>query len=237
MSGPASPWRRPHGRGREHAPRRLHRGACCAPLYPEPTAQPPIQRVGGCSLSPAPVARGDRGPHCTRSWPPFTRQPGPIRFHTPGRAPNQPSSRGRMVNARERPVLLGGGRDHPPDRGPSWHHPCQVSRDCSASAATESSAASEQAGFSDVSVQAVPSPLRMTSAAECLRLQQESYGSLHEMLAGLDQAGREAAWQEVGEALAEFDGADGFIGPCELLVGAANAIARRLSGPLPTART
>jgi SAM-dependent methyltransferase len=82
-------------------------------------------------------------------------------------------------------------------------------------------AAFEQAGFSDVSVQAVPSPLRMTSAAECLRLQQESYGALHQMLAGLDEAGREAAWQEVGEALAEFDGADGFIGPCELLVGTA----------------
>ena len=54
-------------------------------------------------------------------------------------------------------------------------------------------AAFEQAGFSDVSVQAVPSPLRMTSAAECLRLQQESYGALHQMLAGLDEAGREAA--------------------------------------------
>jgi hypothetical protein len=43
----------------------------------------------------------------------------------------------------------------------------------------------------------------------------------NQMLASLDEAGREAAWQEVGEALAEFDGADGFIGPCELLVGAA----------------
>jgi SAM-dependent methyltransferase len=82
-------------------------------------------------------------------------------------------------------------------------------------------AAFERAGFSDVSVQAVASPLRMASAAECLRLQQESYGALHQMLAGLDEAGREAAWQEVGEALVEFDGADGFVGPCELLVGAA----------------
>jgi hypothetical protein len=63
----------------------------------------------------------------------------------------------------------------------------------------------------------------MTSAAECLRLQQESYGALHlrQRLAGLDEAGRVAAWQEVGEAPAEFDGADGFTGPCELLVGAA----------------
>jgi hypothetical protein len=36
------------------------------------------------------------------------------------------------------------------------------------------------------------------------------------MLVGLDEVGREAAWREVGEALAVFDGADGFIGPCEL---------------------
>lgn len=79
----------------------------------------------------------------------------------------------------------------------------------------------EQAGFGDVDVQAVRSPLRMTSAAECLRLQRESYGALHQMLAGLDDAEREAAWQEVGEALAEFDGAEGFTGPCELLVGTA----------------
>ena len=82
-------------------------------------------------------------------------------------------------------------------------------------------AALEQAGFSDVSVQAVASPLRMSSAAECLRLQQQSYGALHQMLAGLDEAARDAAWHEVGDALAEFDGADGFIAPCELLVGAA----------------
>jgi hypothetical protein len=41
------------------------------------------------------------------------------------------------------------------------------------------------------------------------------------MLAGLDEAEREAAWHEVGAALAEFDGAEGFTGPCELLVGTA----------------
>ncbi len=81
-------------------------------------------------------------------------------------------------------------------------------------------AAYEQAGFSDVQVQTVPSPLRMTSAVECLRFERESFGALHQMLAGLDEAGREQAWQEVGEALGEFED-DGFTGPCELLVGAA----------------
>lgn len=79
----------------------------------------------------------------------------------------------------------------------------------------------EQAGFHDVQIKAVHSPLRMTSAVECLRFERESFGALHQMLAGLDEDGRGRAWQEVGEALAEFEDADGFIGPCELLVGAA----------------
>jgi len=79
----------------------------------------------------------------------------------------------------------------------------------------------EQGGFRDAQVQAVLSPLRMTSAIECLSFERESFGALHQMLAGLDEAGQEWAWEEVGEALREFEGADGFVGPCELLVGAA----------------
>jgi ubiquinone/menaquinone biosynthesis C-methylase UbiE len=79
----------------------------------------------------------------------------------------------------------------------------------------------EQAGFRDVEVQAVDSPLRMASAVECLRFERESFGALHQMLAGLDESAREQAWQEVGAALGEFEDADGFSGPCELLVGAA----------------
>ena len=82
-------------------------------------------------------------------------------------------------------------------------------------------AAYEQAGFRDVQVRTVPSPLRMTSAVECLRFERESFGALHQMLGGLDEAGREQAWQEVGEALGEFENADGFTGPCEMLVGTA----------------
>ena len=74
------------------------------------------------------------------------------------------------------------------------------------------------AGFRDVAVETVPSPLRMTDAAECLRFERESFGALHQMLAGLPPAEREAAWAEVGEALTEFDGPDGFTGPCEMLV-------------------
>jgi SAM-dependent methyltransferase len=75
-----------------------------------------------------------------------------------------------------------------------------------------------KAGFSDISVTAVPSPVRMASAAECVRFERESFGALHQMLAGLPEADREEAWQEIGSALAEFDGPDGFVGPCEMLV-------------------
>jgi SAM-dependent methyltransferase len=78
----------------------------------------------------------------------------------------------------------------------------------------------ESAGFTDVEVRRVEAPLRMESAAECTRLERDSFGALHQMLAGLPEADREAAWQEVEDALREFEGPTGFVGPCELLVGA-----------------
>ena len=78
----------------------------------------------------------------------------------------------------------------------------------------------EQAGFEDVDVRAVDSPVRVPSASECVRFERESFGALHQMLAGLDDAGRQAAWDEIAEQLGQFETADGFEGPCELLVGA-----------------
>ena len=78
----------------------------------------------------------------------------------------------------------------------------------------------EQAGFHEVQVQRVEAPLRLASAAECTQLERESFGALHQMLAKLDEAAREATWSEIEVALGEFEAADGFTGPCELLVGA-----------------
>lgn len=75
------------------------------------------------------------------------------------------------------------------------------------------------AGFVDVAVRAVPSPLLLASAAECVRFQQESFGALHQMLAGLEPAEREDVWYEVEDALRQFEGPGGFVGPCEMLVG------------------
>ena len=82
------------------------------------------------------------------------------------------------------------------------------------------------AGFSDIVVETVPSPLRMASAAECVRFERESFGALHTMLAGLPEAQRQAAWDEIGEALAEFEGPDGFVGPCEMLVVSGRKVGR-----------
>jgi SAM-dependent methyltransferase len=74
------------------------------------------------------------------------------------------------------------------------------------------------AGYRDITVDVVPSPVRMPSAAECVRFERESFGALHQMLSGLAEADREAAWTEISEALAQFEGPDGFTGPCEMLV-------------------
>ena len=52
----------------------------------------------------------------------------------------------------------------------------------------------------------------------CVRFEQESFGALHQMLSGVEPSGRAAAWSEIEEALTQFDGPDGFVGPCEMLV-------------------
>ncbi len=75
------------------------------------------------------------------------------------------------------------------------------------------------ADFHDVVVRNMAAPLRLSSAAECVKFERESFGALHQMLSGLDDAGKEAAWREIHERLSAFEGAGGFEGPCELVVG------------------
>ncbi len=58
----------------------------------------------------------------------------------------------------------------------------------------------------------------MKSAAECLRFEKESFGALHTMLAGLDEASKEAAWQEIESELRKFESTSGFEGPSQLIV-------------------
>ena len=82
-------------------------------------------------------------------------------------------------------------------------------------------AAYERAGFNNVETRRMAAPLRLASAAECVRFQQESFGALHQMLAGLSDEGREETWREIEHELERFEAASGFEGPCELLIAAA----------------
>lgn len=77
----------------------------------------------------------------------------------------------------------------------------------------------EATGFRDVEVRRLSAPVELASAAECTRLERESFGALHQMLAGLSPEAREDAWTEIEGALGAFEGPGGFVGPCELLVG------------------
>ena len=79
-------------------------------------------------------------------------------------------------------------------------------------------AAYEKAGLVDVTVTNVLSPVRMGSAAECVRFERASFGALHQMLANVTDGQRAAAWREIEETLEQFEGPNGFVGPCEMLV-------------------
>jgi len=81
-------------------------------------------------------------------------------------------------------------------------------------------AAFAKAGLHDIEVRRVPSPVRLASAAECVRFERESFGALHQMMVGLDEAERASTWDAIEEALRQFESSEGFVGPCEMLVGA-----------------
>jgi len=80
-------------------------------------------------------------------------------------------------------------------------------------------AAYRRAGFRDVRAHPVPLVLRLSSAAECLRLVQETVVPITELLVGATDAQREATWAEVGRVLGRFEGPSGFELPGEVLVG------------------
>lgn len=77
------------------------------------------------------------------------------------------------------------------------------------------------AGFKDVEVATIDAPVRLTSASECLQFEQESFGALHQMLSGLSETEQDAAWDEIEDALSQFQQNGHFTGPCEMLVAAA----------------
>ena len=75
-----------------------------------------------------------------------------------------------------------------------------------------------QAGFRNIQIEAINAPVRVSSAAECLQFEQESFGALHQMLSGLSGTEQDEAWNEIEEALEQFEDNGQFEGPCEMLV-------------------
>jgi hypothetical protein len=75
-----------------------------------------------------------------------------------------------------------------------------------------------EAGFKDVETVRVDAPVMLDSAAECLRFEKESFGALHQMLAGLDSSDQASAWVEIETALEAFEDESGFSGPCEMVI-------------------
>jgi len=74
------------------------------------------------------------------------------------------------------------------------------------------------AGLRNIQVETINAPVRVSSAAECLQFEQESFGALHQMLAGLSNTEQDEAWCEIEEALEQFESNGQFEGPCEMLI-------------------
>ena len=85
---------------------------------------------------------------------------------------------------------------------------------------TETAGGLRGAGFNNVRSQVVHTPLKLESAAECVRFERESFGALQQMLAGLPAAEQESAWDEIEQELAAFQTSAGFAAEAELIVGA-----------------
>ena len=77
----------------------------------------------------------------------------------------------------------------------------------------------ERAGFREVQTRVVAAPLRLSSASECVRFERESFGALHQMMSVLGETEREETWREIEQGLRQFESAEGFEGPCELIIG------------------
>lgn len=77
----------------------------------------------------------------------------------------------------------------------------------------------KQAGFINVTSEYVDAPVLMDSAKDCVRFEYESFAALHQMLGGLSDVEKAAAWNEIEVELTKFQNGQGFAGPCELVVG------------------
>ncbi len=75
-----------------------------------------------------------------------------------------------------------------------------------------------KAGFVNVKSQVVNAPVIMPTAKDCVQFEYESFAALHQMLGGLSDDEKAAAWEEIEFELSKFQDENGFSGPCELVV-------------------
>ena len=76
------------------------------------------------------------------------------------------------------------------------------------------------AGFVDVEARRIDAPLRLASVDEYLAFLRTAAGPIMTILDRIDEASRQAAWDEIAEALAGFASLGGWEAPTELLLAA-----------------
>jgi ubiquinone/menaquinone biosynthesis C-methylase UbiE len=77
------------------------------------------------------------------------------------------------------------------------------------------------AGYVEVAVQSLAAPFELPDAAAYVAFVRSSGSPIMEVLAPLDAKAKESAWREMEEALEQFRGDQGWVGPNELLLASA----------------
>jgi hypothetical protein len=77
-----------------------------------------------------------------------------------------------------------------------------------------------KAGFSNVTVQAIPTRRQYSSRAEALQDRKNSCPEVGQLMAYLSDTEREIAWSEIEQAIGQFEGPNGVEVSGEVLVGA-----------------
>jgi ubiquinone/menaquinone biosynthesis C-methylase UbiE len=77
----------------------------------------------------------------------------------------------------------------------------------------------QDAGFRDVTVEAAPVQRRYPSLAVAMQNVRDMLPEIPQLLKHVSETERAAAWAEIEDALREYDGVDGFVGPQTYLIG------------------
>jgi len=76
----------------------------------------------------------------------------------------------------------------------------------------------EAAGLTSVAAQTITTSVQLESVDEHLRFLKDAFGALHMLMKGMSEEEKADTWGAVAEALARYQGPDGFVSPAELIV-------------------